>query len=122
MGAIAWVAPGRQEVLSALPGDQAPLLGLPEARAGLVAAASDLLSTELRYRGEGGECVDTTLEAVDVSRLKRAATVRPVCSVAGRRNYPGGLFWRATTGTRCRLRAQLELDRLWLADFDAEVT
>ena len=58
---------------------------------------------------------------VDLVRVGRALPVRRIRSRAGQRHYPG-LFWSATTGGHVPYESRLELDRLWLADFDPDVS
>ena len=83
--------------------------------------AQGLRSTELRCVDAAGVEVSTAIGAVDVDRLARALPVRRFGSHLGQRHRPG-LFWSATTGGRVPYESRLELDRLWLADFDPAVT
>ena len=80
-----------------------------------------LHSTEVRYVDAAGVEVSTTVDAVDLDRLARALPVRRFGSHRGQRHRPG-LFWSATTGGHVPYERRLELDRLWLADFDPAVT
>lgn len=80
-----------------------------------------VLSTEVHYVSASGQHVETTLGEVDGSRLSRALPVRRPRSHAGARHY-SGLFWSATTQGHVPFESRLELDRLWLADFDPDVT
>lgn len=75
---------------------------------------------ELKYIAEDGTPVTTTVQSADAARLSRALPVRGTRSYAGQRHY-SGLFWSATTSGHVRYESLLELDRLWLADFDPEV-
>jgi len=83
--------------------------------------AAQLLSTQVRYVDAAGQEVETTLGDVDAARLTRALPVRRVGSRAGQKHY-SGLFWSSTTRGHVPYESRLELDRLWLADFDTEVT
>lgn len=83
--------------------------------------AEQLLSTEVRYVDADGQEVVTALRKVDPARLARALPVRRTLSRAGQRHY-SGLFWSATTRGHVPYESRLELDRLWLADFDPDVT
>lgn len=78
-------------------------------------------STEVRYVDAAGVEVSTTVGAVDVDRLARALPVRRFGSHRGQR-HRSGLFWSATTRGHVPYESRLELDRLWLADFDPAVT
>lgn len=80
-----------------------------------------LPSTEVRYVDAAGVDVSTTVAAVDVDRLTRALPIRRFGSHRGQRHRPG-LFWSVTTGGHVPYESRLELDRLWLADFDPAVT
>lgn len=51
----------------------------------------------------------------------RALPVRRIRSRHQQRDCPG-LFWSATTGGHVPYESRLELDRLWLADFDPDVS
>ncbi len=75
---------------------------------------------EAHYVSADGGAVSTTLGAVDSLRLVHGLPVRDIPSHAGQRHYPG-LFWSATTRGHVWYESLLELDRLWLADFDPEV-
>ena len=75
---------------------------------------------ELKYIAEDGTPVTTTVQSADAARLSRALPVRGTRSYTGQRHY-SGLFWSATTSGHVRYESLLELDRLWLADFDPEV-
>ncbi len=76
-----------------------------------------LLDTELMYLTEEGTSVATTVGAVDSTRLSKGLPVRSPRSYARQRHYPG-LFWSATTNDHIPFESRLELDRLWLADFE----
>lgn len=87
----------------------------------LVSVAAQLLSTQVRYVDAEGREIETTLGHADVARLSHALPVRRVGSRASQKHY-SGLFWSATTRGHVPYESRLELDRLWLADFDVEVT
>ena len=78
------------------------------------------LDIEAHYVSADRGAVSTTLGAVDSLRLVHGLPVRDIPSHAGQRHYPG-LFWSATTRGHVWYESLLELDRLWLADFDPEV-
>lgn len=84
----------------------------------VVAAAA--LDAEVRYVCADGEGVSTSLGELDGDRAVHGRPVRAIRSIAGQRHYPG-LFWSSTTGAHVGYESLLELDRLWLADFDREV-
>ncbi|MGV9948986.1 TnsA-like heteromeric transposase endonuclease subunit [Rhodococcus aetherivorans] len=75
---------------------------------------------EVRYVQDTGAPVATTIAAVDPRRMIRGRPVRRVRSHRRRRHY-AGMFWSATNGGHVLYESRLELDRLWLADFDIEV-
>ncbi|MEJ5947027.1 TnsA-like heteromeric transposase endonuclease subunit [Pseudokineococcus basanitobsidens] len=83
-------------------------------------AGSELLEVEARYVSASGELVTTTVGALDGVEVVRGLPVRRISSHAGQRHYPGS-FWSATTGAHVDYESRLELDRLWLADFDPAV-
>lgn len=78
------------------------------------------LDTEVRYVSAEGEDVSTSLGELAGDRVVHGGPVRRIPSFAGQRHYPG-LFWSATTGGHIGYESLLELDRLWLADFDPQV-
>lgn len=84
-------------------------------------ARSTLLDTELRYVADDGREVTTSVRDAVATSLSTARPVRRVGSYAGQRHY-SGMFWSATTGGHVAYESRLELDRLWLADFDPTVT
>lgn len=84
-------------------------------------ARSTLLDTELRYVADDRREVTTSVRDAVAAALSTAQPVRRVGSYAGQRHY-SGLFWSATTGGHVPYESHLELDRLWLADFDPTVT
>lgn len=79
-----------------------------------------LLETTLEYVDSIGVRTLTTLGQVDESRLSRGRPVRTIRSHKNQRHRPG-LFWSATTGGHVPYESQLELARLWFADFDPEI-
>lgn len=79
-----------------------------------------LLDSAVSYQADDGTVVETALESVAADRVVRSLPVRRVRSHAGQRNYCGW-FWSATTGGHVVYESRLELDRLWLADFDTDV-
>ncbi len=79
-----------------------------------------LLDVEVRYVLSEGGSVVTALRDVDLDRVVRGLPVRRIVAHAGQRHYLG-LFWSATTGGHVPYESRLELDRLWLADFDPQV-
>ena len=84
-------------------------------------AAGGAIDVEVRYVDADGEPVVTSLRELDARRVVRGRPVRKILSRVGQRHYPG-LFWSATTGGHVPYESRLELDRLWLADFDPTVT
>ncbi|MUN62120.1 hypothetical protein GMA12_03005 [Kocuria sediminis] len=82
----------------------------------------NLAAFEVQYRREvGNELVTTTLDQVDSAEVLRGIAVRTPPSFESQRHYPGD-FWSATTGRTHVYESLLELDRLWLADFDPQTT
>ena len=82
--------------------------------------ATNPLDTEVHYVDADGEVVMTSLRQLDLKRVSTALPVRRLKSHARQRHY-SGLFWSATTGAHVPYESRLELDRLWLADFDPDV-
>lgn len=82
--------------------------------------ARALLDTEVRYVTADGEPVVTTVVRADLTRVVWGRPVRRVRSGRGQRHY-SGLFWSATNSAHVGYESRLELDRLWLADFDSGV-
>lgn len=74
-----------------------------------------VLDTEVRYVSAEGEDVSTSLGEVAGDRVVHGLPVRTIPSFPGQRHYPG-LFWSA--GGHIGYESLMELDRLWLADFD----
>lgn len=82
---------------------------------------SGLLEVEVRYLDERGASVTASLVKVDGALVVRGGPVRSFPSYKGQRNYPG-LLWCATTRSLIGYESLLERDRLWLADFDPQVS
>lgn len=81
-----------------------------------------LTDFQVQYRREAeNELVTTTLADMDSAEVLRGIAVRTPPSYVSQRHYPGD-FWSATTGRTHVYESLLELDRLWLADFDAHTT
>ena len=78
------------------------------------------MATEVRYLSAQDGAVLTTLGALDIERVAAGLPVRRVRGHAGDRHYCGW-FWSATNCGHVSYESRLELDRLWLADFDPEV-
>lgn len=82
----------------------------------------DLTHFQVQYRREAeSELVTTTLAEVNSAEVLRGVAVRVPPSFVSQRHYPGD-FWSATTGRTHVYESLLELDRLWLADFDTHTT
>lgn len=79
-----------------------------------------LLETTLEYVDSAGVRRLTTLGQVDERRLSRGLPVRTIRSYQNQRHRPG-LFWSATTGGHVPYESQLELARLWFADFAPDI-
>ena len=77
--------------------------------------------TTLRYCTVAGDEVATTWERARADLIVEGLPVRVPPTYRGQRNYPG-LFWAATNDRTLVYESLLELDRLWLADFDPAVT
>ncbi|MDN5803420.1 MAG: TnsA-like heteromeric transposase endonuclease subunit [Microlunatus sp.] len=78
-------------------------------------------AVQLQYRRrDGGEAVLTSLEDASAAAIVAGSPVRTPPSHRGHRHYPG-LFWSSTTKGHVVYESLLELDRLWLADFDPHV-
>ena len=78
------------------------------------------MDTEVRYVDGDGEVVTTSLRQLDLERAATALPVRRLKSHARQHHY-SGRFWSATTGGHVPYESRLELDRLWLADFEPGV-
>lgn len=75
----------------------------------------------VRYVDAAGHEHSQSLSEVDEGGLATALPIRRVVGRKGQRHRPG-LFWSATTGDHVPYESWLELDRLWLADADPQVT
>lgn len=67
-----------------------------------------------------GDAVDATWQEVRAEAIVEGLPVRVPPAYRGQRNYPG-LFWAASNQRTLVYESLLELDRLWLADFDRTV-
>lgn len=74
----------------------------------------------LRYCTVAGDEVETTWEQARADLIVDGLPFRIPPSYARRRSYPG-LFWAATNRRSLVYESLLELDRLWLADFDPKI-
>lgn len=74
----------------------------------------------LRYCTNAGDEVRTTWEQARADLIVEGLPIRVPPTYRGQRNYPG-LFWASTNRRSLVYESLLELDRLWLADFDPEV-
>lgn len=82
---------------------------------------SALLDIDVTYLSGDAVRVDTDFRSVSAASVIEGMPVRRVHTAAGKKHYVGE-FWSATTGGHLSYESRLELDRLWLADFDASVT
>jgi hypothetical protein len=76
--------------------------------------------TTLRYCTVAGDEVATTWEQARADLIIEGLPVRVPPTYRGQRSYPG-LFWAATNDRTLVYESLLELDRLWLADFDPAI-
>lgn len=74
----------------------------------------------LRYCNVAGDEVTTTWGGARADLIIDGLPVRVPPTYRGQRSYPG-LFWAATNRRTLVYESLLELDRLWLADFDPTV-
>lgn len=74
----------------------------------------------LRYCTVAGDEVATTWEQARADLIVEGLPVRVPPTYRAQRSYPG-LFWAATNDRTLVYESLLELDRLWLADFDPAV-
>lgn len=74
----------------------------------------------LRYCNVAGDDVTTTWEQARADLIIDGLPVRVPPTYRGQRSYPG-VFWAATIHRTLVYESLLELDRLWLADFDPTV-
>jgi hypothetical protein len=75
---------------------------------------------EFRFITSEAVAVSTSLALADLHEVVEGFPVRRVPSYRNQKHYPGW-FWSATTGDHVRYESRLELDRMWLADFDPDV-
>ena len=81
----------------------------------------DLSAVQVQYRrGDGADAVLSSMEQVSAAAIVAGTPVRTPTSRKENRHYPG-LFWSSTTNRHVVYESLLELDRLWLADFDRDV-
>ena len=73
-----------------------------------------------RYCTAGGDEVSTTWTRARADLVVQGHPVRVPPTFRNQRNYPG-LFWASTNHRQLIYESLLELDRLWLADFDSTV-
>lgn len=74
----------------------------------------------IRYCTASGEVVTAPLQTVGAESIVAGLPIRIPPTYRGQRNYPG-LFWASTNDRTLVYESLLELDRLWLADFDSTV-
>lgn len=74
----------------------------------------------IRYCAASGEVVTAPLQTVGAESIVAGLPIRIPPTYRGQRNYPG-LFWALTRNRTLVYESLLELDRLWLADFDSTV-
>lgn len=84
-------------------------------------AGDTSVHVEASYVTSAGMHVTEQMGSVDDLVVALAKPVRRIRSHRGQKHRPG-LFWSATTGDHVPYESWLELDRLWLADADPEVT
>lgn len=77
--------------------------------------------TSLRYYSVDGDEVETTWDQARADLVVQGLPIRIPPSYRGQGSYPG-LFWAATNDRMLVYESLLELDRLWMADFDPTVT
>lgn len=74
----------------------------------------------LRYCTVAGDEVTTTWEQARADLIVEGLPIRIPPAYRGQRNYPG-LFWASRNRRTLVYESLLELERLWLADFDPSV-
>lgn len=80
------------------------------------------LVTEVRFQpADTADLEATNLALVNTREVISGSPVRLPPSYKGQHNFPG-LFWLATTRKTVVYESLLERDRLWLADFDPDIT
>jgi hypothetical protein len=82
--------------------------------------SAELLDLDVTYLSRDAVRINTDLRSTAAPDVIEGMPVRRVHTAAGKRHYIGE-FWSATTGAHLSYGSRLELDRLWLADFDASV-
>ena len=73
-----------------------------------------------RYCTSGGDEVATTWARARADLVVQGHPIRIPPTYREQKNYPG-LFWSSTNRRQLIYESLLELDRLWLADFDTSV-
>ncbi|WP_428830959.1 TnsA-like heteromeric transposase endonuclease subunit [Brevibacterium picturae] len=73
-----------------------------------------------RYCTVGGDEVSTTWDRARADTVVEGHPIRIPPTFRGQKNYPG-IFWASTNCRLLMYESLLELDRLWLADFDPTV-
>lgn len=73
-----------------------------------------------RYCTSGGHEVATTWARARADLVVQGHPIRIPPTYREQKNYPG-LFWSSTNRRQLIYESLLELDRLWLADFDTSV-
>lgn len=106
LGQFSFSWPGRVRFLTYLSGGQSEDV-----------SRSDVIVT---YCNDTGDEISTTWEQARADLMVEGLPVRVPPTYRGQRNYPG-LFWASTNRRAVVYESLLELDRLWLADFDATV-
>ncbi|MCC3318317.1 TnsA-like heteromeric transposase endonuclease subunit [Nocardia africana] len=74
----------------------------------------------VRFRGDDGEFVDTTLRRLPIDEVLSGRPVREFRWWKGKRHY-SGWYWSSTTGGHVVYESRLELARILLADQDRDV-
>ena len=84
-------------------------------------AAGNGREVRFRYLCVDGDTRVADADKVDAGSVLHGLPVRRPPTYKGQKNYPG-LFWSATTSGFLIYESLLELDRLWVADFDVGVS
>lgn len=77
-------------------------------------------ATRAAYVTADGDDVECDLADLDLRAVAQGAPARIPPSYAGQKDYPG-LFWSSTNADHVVYESRLELEWLWLADFDSKV-
>ncbi|WP_280465376.1 TnsA-like heteromeric transposase endonuclease subunit [Nocardia brasiliensis] len=75
----------------------------------------------VRFQGDDGGLVDTTLRRMPIDEVLAGRPVREFRWWKGKRHY-SGWYWSSTTGGHVVYESRLELARILLADQDQDVT